>query len=176
MKQNRWNSFSRCETASCFLTITSSQGKLKGKMDVKIGSCPNSMVTFSRLNICAIVMLKANSSILLKYLQVLADFRVRLLLEQDVFLFLVRKRIFLFDKKFCFQLVAFPECCQTRTRTNPDWVAKTSIFTECNLDSRSCPGGLHCSLWSRLQADRKTGLETFLWITNTTKATPVACG
>lgn len=32
---------------------------------------------------------------------------MRLLLEQDVFLFLVGKRIFLFNKKFYFQLEAF---------------------------------------------------------------------
>lgn len=85
---------------------------------LKLELVQNSMVAFSLLNICAIVMLKANSSILL--IHILADFRVRLLLEQDVFLFLVRKSIFLFNKTIYFQLEAFPECCQTQTRTTPD--------------------------------------------------------
>lgn len=87
---------------------------------LKLELVQNSMVAFSLLNICAIVMLKVNSSILLKYLHVLADFKVRLLLEQDVFLFLVRKSIFLFNKTIYFRLEAFPECCQTQTRTTPD--------------------------------------------------------
>lgn len=146
---------------------------------LKLELVQNSMVAFSLLNICAIVMLKANSSILLKYLHVLADFKVRLLLEQDVFLFLVRKSIFLFNKTIYFQLEAFPECCQTQTRTTPDWVAKTSIFTECNLDSRSCPEGLHCSLWSRLQADAidwKLFYESPTQLKLFWEATPVACG